>query len=164
MRDLLTADHSTFYRDYDVVVAAGAGAGVGSAQSRQSTRPSARSPGPQDHHPVLRQRLATGVTVPAWTGIFMLRELQESLESYFRAAFRVQSPGRRRCRTPSVEAPPRSCSKEHCCVLDFAEQGSHAESSIATRLGADAASQQDKEAAVDEFMEFLPVLSFDGYG
>ena len=33
----------------------------------------------------------TGVTVPAWSGIFMLSNT-ESPEKYFQAAFRVQSP------------------------------------------------------------------------
>lgn len=36
-------------------------------------------------------KLTTGVTVRPWTGIFMLRNLK-SPETYFQAAFRVQSP------------------------------------------------------------------------
>ncbi|MFR7672300.1 hypothetical protein [Ruminococcus sp.] len=36
-------------------------------------------------------KLTTGVTVKPWTGIFMLRNLK-SPETYFQAAFRVQSP------------------------------------------------------------------------
>jgi hypothetical protein len=36
-------------------------------------------------------KLTTGVTVKPWTGIFMLRNLS-SPETYFQAAFRVQSP------------------------------------------------------------------------
>ena len=36
-------------------------------------------------------KLTTGVTIREWTGIFMLRNVQ-SPETYFQAAFRVQSP------------------------------------------------------------------------
>ena len=36
-------------------------------------------------------KLTTGVTVPQWMSIFMLRNLK-SPETYFQAAFRVQSP------------------------------------------------------------------------
>ncbi|UQT44507.1 hypothetical protein M5E88_18610 [Akkermansia muciniphila] len=36
-------------------------------------------------------KLTTGVTVKPWAGIFMLRNLS-SPETYFQAAFRVQSP------------------------------------------------------------------------
>ena len=36
-------------------------------------------------------KLTTGVTVKPWTGIFMLRN-SSSPETYFQAAFRVQSP------------------------------------------------------------------------
>ncbi len=36
-------------------------------------------------------KLLTGVTVPQWGAIFMLRETK-STETYFQAAFRVQSP------------------------------------------------------------------------
>ena len=36
-------------------------------------------------------KLTTGVTIRPWTGIFMLRNLS-SPETYFQAAFRVQSP------------------------------------------------------------------------
>ena len=36
-------------------------------------------------------KLTTGVTVKPWTGIFMLTNMR-SPETYFQAAFRVQSP------------------------------------------------------------------------
>ena len=164
MRDLLTADHNTFYRDYDVVVAAGAGAGVG--ERAKPPVDAAIGKVPQDRKTITLScgKLMTGVTVPAWTGIFMLRELR-SPESYFQAAFRVQSPWAASMPDPVGGGTTQVVFKEHCYVLDFAPNRALTQVvDYATRLRAEAASQQDKEAAVDEFMEFLPVLSFDGYG
>ena len=164
MRDLLTADHNTFYRDYQVIVAAGPGAGVG--ERAKPPVDAAIGKVPQDRKTITLScgKLMTGVTVPAWTGIFMLRELK-SPESYFQAAFRVQSPWATSMPDPVGGGTTQIVFKEHCYVLDFAPNRALTQVvDYATRLRADAASQQDKEAAVDEFMEFLPVLSFDGYG
>lgn len=91
MCGLLTATHNTFYRDYQIVVAAGSRAGMG-----EKALPPVKKvigPVPQDSKSITLScgKLMTGVTVPAWTGILMLRELK-SPESYFQAAFRVQSP------------------------------------------------------------------------
>ena len=164
MRDLLTADHNVFYRDYQVIVAAGAKAGVG----EKAKPPVDRAIGkvPQDSKTITLScgKLMTGVTVPAWTGIFMLRELK-SPESYFQAAFRVQSPWAATMPNPVDGGQQQVIFKEHCYVLDFAPNRALTQIvDYATRLRSEAASKQDKEAAVDEFMEFLPVLSFDGYG
>ena len=49
----------------------------------------------KEHHsdiiPLSCGKLMTGVTVKPWTGIFMLSNMS-SHETYFQAAFRVQSP------------------------------------------------------------------------
>jgi len=163
MHDLLTAPHNTFYRDYKVVVAAGTKAGMG----EKALPPVKAAIGtvPQDSKSITLScgKLMTGVTVPAWTGILMLRELK-SPESYFQAAFRVQSPWVSKLVNTQEGGEDQVIHKEHCYVLDFSPNRALRQIvDYATRLRADAASERNDEAAIAEFMEFLPVLSFDGY-
>jgi hypothetical protein len=163
MRDLLTAPHNTFFRDYAVVAAAGARAGMG----EKALPPVRLAIGavPQDSKSITLScgKLMTGVTVPAWAGIFMLRELK-SPESYFQAAFRVQSPWFYKFVNTEKGGEEEAIVKEHCYVIDFSPNRALRQIvDYATRLRAEATLDRDDEAAIDEFMEFLPVLSFTGY-
>jgi len=164
MRDLLTASHNTFFTDYQVVVAAGSHVGMGA----KALPPVEERIGsvPQNTKTITLScgKLMTGVTVPAWAGILMLRELK-SPESYFQAAFRVQSPWRSTIADPIAGGETEIVHKEHCYVIDFAPNRALRQIvDYATRLRAEVVSERDDEAAIDEFMEFLPVLAFDGYG
>ena len=163
MRDLLTAQHNTFYRDYQIIVAAGTKAGMG--EKALPPVKAAIGPIPQDRKTITLScgKLMTGVTVPAWTGILMLRELK-SPESYFQAAFRVQSPWASKFVNTEVGGTDEIVHKEHCYVLDFSPNRALRQIvDYATRLRTEVASERNDEDAIDEFMEFLPVLSFDGY-
>lgn len=163
MHDLLAEQQNTFYRDYRVNVAAGPGAGIGEAAKPPVDNAIGQIPQDTKTITLTCGKLMTGVTVPAWTGIFMLRELK-SPESYFQAAFRVQSPWAATVPDPIHGGNKQIVFKEECYVLDFAPNRALSQIvGYATRLSTDAASQTDKEKTVDEFMEFLPVLSFDGY-
>jgi hypothetical protein len=104
----------------------------------------------------------TGVTVPAWAGIFMLRELK-SPETYFQAAFRVQSPWSYRRVNTEEGGEDEIVVKEHCYVLDFSpNRALRLIVEYATKLRSTTAAEFNEEAALEEFMEFLPVLAFDG--
>ena len=123
-------------------------------------------PVPQDTKTITLScgKLMTGVTIPAWAGILMLRELK-SPESYFQAAFRVQSPWVSKLVNTTEGDETEFVHKERCFVIDFAPNRPLRQIvDYATGLPPAAASETDKEAAIAEFMEFLPVLSFDGYG
>ncbi len=163
MGDLLRAQHNTFFRDYRIVVAAGTRAGVG----ERALPPVKEAIGsiPQDTKTITLTcaKLLTGVTVPAWSGILMLRELK-SPESYFQAAFRVQSPWVSKLVNTVEGGEDEVIHKEHCFVLDFSPNRALRQIvDYATRLRAETSIERDDEAAIEEFMEFLPVLSFDGY-
>jgi hypothetical protein len=163
MRDLLTSQHNVFFRDYTVLVAAGASAGMGEKALPPIRK--AIGPVPQDTKTITLScgKLMTGVTVPGWTGIFMLRELK-SPESYFQAAFRVQSPWVSKVVDTIQGGETTIIHKEHCYVLDFSPNRALRQIvDYATRLRTEVVSERDDEAAINEFMEFLPVLSFDGY-
>ncbi|MHB1841556.1 MAG: GIY-YIG nuclease family protein [Sulfobacillus sp.] len=163
MHDLLRKPHNKFFRDYEIVVAAGSKAGMG----EKALEPVERAIGnvPQDSKSITLScgKLMTGVTVPAWAGIFMLRELK-SPESYFQAAFRVQSPWAYKYVDSEKGGVEEAVVKEHCYVLDFSpNRALRLMVDYATKLRTAATADTNEEAALDEFMEFLPVLSFTGY-
>lgn len=101
-------------------------------------------------------RLMTGVSVPEWSGILMLRNL-ESPESYFQAAFRVQ--------TPWVERG--EIQKHEAFIFDFApnralsRMGEYADQ-VDSLSAEEGKVMRSSEAALEELTEFLPVLAFTG--
>ena len=90
MANLLAEKHNTFWHDYEVVVAAGASAGIG-LDALPPVRKAIASGFETKTITLSCGKLTTGVTVPQWSSILMLRNLK-SPETYFQAAFRVQSP------------------------------------------------------------------------
>lgn len=163
MRDLLEASHNKFFHDYSVIVAAGSKAGMGEKALPPVKRAIGSIPQQTKSITLSCAKLMTGVTVPPWTGILMLRELK-SPESYFQAAFRVQSPWTNRFINTEVGGTEEVVLKEQCYVLDFSPNRALRQIvDYATRLSSETGSERDDEKAIDEFMEFLPVLSFDGY-
>jgi hypothetical protein len=163
MKTLLSASHNIFFREYEIVDAAGTKAGMG----EKALPPVRKAIGniPQDTKSITLScgKLMTGVTVPAWAGIFMLRELQ-SPETYFQAAFRVQSPWSYKYANPNEGGEEEAVVKEHCYVIDFSPNRALRQIvDYATRLRSETAAERNDEKAIDEFMEFLPVLSFTGY-
>ena len=162
MQDLLGRSHNLFFRDYTIIVAAGSAAGMG--QEALGPVEDAITNVPQDAKTITLScgKLMTGVTVPAWAGIFMLRELK-SPETYFQAAFRVQSPWSYKQVNTAVGGEDEIVVKEHCYVLDFSpNRALRLIVEYATKLRPTALADRDEEAALAEFMEFLPVLAFDG--
>ena len=98
-------------------------------------------------------KLTTGVTVRPWSGIFMLRNLK-SPETYFQAAFRVQSPW-----TAKEDGRTRIL-KETCYIFDFAiDRALKQIADYGCKLDV---TETSAERKVAEFIKFLPVLAFDG--
>lgn len=164
MHDLLTAQHNTFFRDYDVVLAAGSKAGMG-AKALDPVEEKIGSV-PQDTKSITLTcgKLMTGVTVPAWTAIFMLRELK-SPETYFQAAFRVQSPWVSKYVNTVDGGEDELIHKRHCYVFDFSpNRALRLVTDYATKLRSDQpVAERDDEADIEEFMAFMPVLSYAGH-
>ncbi|MDD7197972.1 MAG: restriction endonuclease, partial [Dialister sp.] len=99
-------------------------------------------------------KLTTGVTVKPWTGIFMLRNLS-SPETYFQAAFRVQSPWE-----ITTDGGKKEIVKQECYVFDFAlDRALKQISDYSCRLNID---EGNPEKKVAEFINFLPVIAYDG--
>lgn len=157
MRNLLDERQNNFYRDYRVVVAAGKDAGIGV----DALPPVLRAMGnPLETKTITLTcgKLTTGVTVRPWTGIFMLRN-SSSPETYFQAAFRVQSPWT--ITNPDDQSPNKiEILKEECYVFDFApDRALRQIADYSCRLNVD---ESNPEKKVEEFIHFLPVLAYDG--
>lgn len=103
-------------------------------------------------------KLTTGVTVPEWTGIFMLRNLK-SPETYFQSAFRVQSPWTIK-NIDGLHPNEETIIKKECYIFDFAPNRALKQlADYSCRLNT---SEPDSEKKVKEFISFLPVLAYDG--
>ena len=103
-------------------------------------------------------KLTTGVTVPQWSSILMLRNLK-SPETYFQAAFRVQSPWS--IKNPNGNDPSEEeILKPVCFVFDFAPTRALRQlSEYGIGLSPN---ESNPENAVRELVSFLPVLAYDG--
>ncbi|MES2086181.1 MAG: restriction endonuclease [Pseudomonadota bacterium] len=157
MRNLLAEKHNVFWHDYKVLVAAGAGAGIG-----LDALPPVRQAigGGFDKKTITLScgKLTTGVTVKQWSSILMLRNLK-SPETYFQAAFRVQSPWSQA--NPNGDDPnEEEVFKPVCFVFDFAPTRALrqlSEYGIGLSPG-----EPNPEIAVRDLVSFLPVLAYDG--
>jgi hypothetical protein len=157
MANLLAEKHNTFWRDYEVVVAAGSSAGIG-LDALPPVRKVIGS-GFETKTIILScGKLTTGVTVPQWSSILMLRNLK-SPETYFQAAFRVQSPWS--IKNPNGDNPnEEEVLKPVCFVFDFAPTRALRQlSEYGIGLSPN---ESNPENAVKELVSFLPVLAYDG--
>ncbi|MBE6232637.1 MAG: restriction endonuclease [Bacteroidales bacterium] len=153
MANLLKQKQNRFYHDYKVVVCAGSGAGIG-LDALYPVQASMADPLESKTITLSCGKLTTGVTVKPWTGIFMLRNLK-SPETYFQAAFRVQSPWE-----VKNEDGDKTIMKNECYVFDFAlDRALRQISDYSCRLDIN---ESNPEAKVGEFIKFLPVLAYDG--
>lgn len=157
MANLLAERHNTFWSDYTVVVAAGASAGIG-LDALPPVRAAIGNGFDTKTITLSCGKLTTGVTVAQWSSILMLRNLK-SPESYFQAAFRVQSPWS--IRNPNGDDPDEEeILKPACFVFDFAPTRALrqlSEYGIGLSPG-----EPNPENAVKDLVSFLPVLAYDG--
>lgn len=98
-------------------------------------------------------RLTTGVSVPAWTAVFMLSgSFNTSASSYMQTIFRVQTPATINGRV-----------KEDCFVFDFAPDRTLKVIAETAKISSKAGktSSGDRET-MGEFLNFCPIISVDG--
>jgi hypothetical protein len=157
MENLLAEKQNVFFHQYTVRTVAGQGAGVGLA-----ALPPVREAIGNGHDSktitLSCGKLTTGVTVPQWSSMLMLRNLN-SPETYFQAAFRVQSPWS--IQNPNGDNPDEvEILKPVCFVFDFAPTRALRQiAEYGTGLSPEAANPED---AVKDLVSFLPVLAYDG--
>lgn len=158
MGNLLKEKQNMFYHDYKVIVCAGTRAGVGLSALEPVKRAMTSEPLKTKTITLSCGKLTTGVTVKPWTGIFMLRNLS-SPETYFQSAFRVQSPWT--LKNPDGLNPnEEEIIKKECYIFDFApDRALRQIQEYSCRLDI---SDTNPEKKVADFIQFLPVLSYDG--
>ena len=153
MKTLLKKRINRFFDDYEIIVAAGNEAGMGA----NAVIPVYNAMGdPQQAKTITLScgKLSTGVTVKPWTGIMMLRNTT-SPETYFQAAFRVQSPW-----TTKDEYGEEVILKPFCYVFDFAPNRALRQvEEYSCQLNVE---ESNPEKKVEEFIKFLPILAYDG--
>lgn len=153
MYNLLQQKQNSFYHDYHINVYAGTKAGIG-VDALELVQKSMGDPLTTKTITLSCGKLTTGVTVKPWTGIFMLRNLK-SPETYFQAAFRIQSPWAVRTGSGTDQIM-----KYECYVFDFAlDRALKQISDYSCRLNVN---ESNPEKKVAEFINFLPVLAYDG--
>ncbi len=155
MKELLRKRPNNFFNDYEIVCAAGNEAGMG-VEALKPVYASMNKPDPYNCKTITLScgKLTTGVTVKPWTGILMLRN-SSSPETYFQAAFRVQSPW-----VTYDEYNKEEILKEKCYVFDFAPNRALKQiADYSCRLNL---KENNPEKKVEEFIKFLPVLAYDG--
>ena len=157
MANLLAEKHNTFWFGYKIVVAAGASAGIG-LEALPPVRKAIGSGFDTKTITLSCGKLTTGVTVRQWSSILMLRNLK-SPETYFQAAFRIQSPWS--IKNPNGDDPnEEEILKPVCFVFDFAPTRALRQlSEYGIGLSPN---EPNPENAIKDLVSFLPVLAYDG--
>ncbi len=117
MKNLMGQRQNKFYHDYGIVVAAGTSAGIG-VEALPPVLAAMDNPLKTKTITLSCGKLTTGVSVKPWSGILMLRN-SSSPETYFQAAFRVQTPWVVR-NSDGISPNQEEIIKDECYVFDFA--------------------------------------------
>ena len=157
MKNLLLKRQNIFYHDYEIIVCAGKQAGIGS-KALDFVKEKIANPLQTKTITLSCGKLITGVSVSPWSGIFMLRNCS-SPETYFQSAFRVQTPWT--IKNIDGKSPNKiTILKEECYVFDFAPNRALKQiAEYSCRLNID---ETNPEKKVAEFINFLPILAYDG--
>lgn len=155
MRDML--DAHPYFSGFEVVVAAGSKAGQGAEAKPPVEAAIANAEKAHTSGSITLScgKLMTGVTVREWGAILMLRSLK-SPESYFQAAFRVQSPYAIRDPEGGIEVR-----KPTCYLFEFDPNRAL---SLLSEYGLRLAAQQGEtaEQAIGKLINYLPIFGFKG--
>ncbi|MFL4473163.1 hypothetical protein ACIPVK_04115 [Paeniglutamicibacter sp. MACA_103] len=149
--------HHPFFSQFEIVVAAGnkAGQGIAALPPVERAIEDVKKGDAVGSITLSVGKLMTGVTVREWGAIFMLRS-QKSPESYFQAAFRVQSPWAYRDAEGNLDLR-----KPVCFVF---ESDPNRALSLVAEYGSKLATTGDTtpSQAIGELINYLPIFGFTG--
>lgn len=153
MVNLLAEPQNVFWHDYSVINVSAQGIGSG-LDALPPVRRAIGNGYDTKTITVTVGKLTTGVTVPQWSSILMLRNLKAS-ETYFQAALRVRSPWV--INNPNGDDSLAEAIVEPVCfVFEFAPTRALRQiAKYGARLSPDT---PNPETAVQELVKFLPVL------
>ncbi len=154
MGDLLRVD--PYFSAFEIVVSAGSSGGQGAAAKPPVEVAIGKAMKAGAGSITLScGKLMTGVTIREWGAILMLRSLK-SPESYFQAAFRVQSPWAYRNAVGDLDVQ-----KDVCYVFEFDPNRAL---SLVAEYGIRLASSGDvtPSEAIGQLLNYLPIYGFAG--
>lgn len=155
MRDLLLGD--SYYSSFEIVVAAGSRTPQGAAAKPPVEVAIGKATKDNTSGTITLScgKLMTGVTIREWGAIFMLRSLK-SPESYFQAAFRVQSPWAYRDAEGNLDVR-----KDTCFVFEFdPNRALTLVAEYAIRLAS--SGQSTPSEVIGQLLNYLPIYGFAG--
>lgn len=157
MEALLRRPANGFYQTYQIINCSGTKAGIGVDALGPVRDAMGDNPLTTRTITLTCGKLTTGVTLRPLGGLLMLRNCK-SPETYFQTAFRVQSPW---TATDKDDPTKKTILKPTCYVFDFAPNRALREVvTYANQLDIDSGRRiTDK---VNDFINFLPILQFDG--
>ena len=157
MEALLRRPANGFYQNYTIINCSGTKAGIGVDALEPVRKAMGDNPLTTRTITLTCGKLTTGVTLRPLGGLLMLRNCS-SPETYFQTAFRVQSPW---TSTDKDDPTKKTILKPTCYVFDFAPNRALREVvTYANQL--DVESNKRITDKVDAFINFLPILQFDG--
>lgn len=157
MEALLRRPANGFYQTYQIINCSGTKAGIGVDALGPVRDAMGDNPLTTRTITLTCGKLTTGVTLRPLGGLLMLRNCK-SPETYFQTAFRVQSPW---TATDKDDPTKKTILKPTCYVFDFAPNRALREVvTYANQLDID--SNRRITDKVNDFINFLPILQFDG--
>ena len=157
MEALLRRPANGFYQTYQIINCSGTKAGIGVDALGPVREAMGDNPLTTRTITLTCGKLTTGVTLRPLGGLLMLRNCK-SPETYFQTAFRVQSPW---TATDKDDPTRKTILKPTCYVFDFAPNRALREVvTYANQLDID--SNRRITDKVNDFINFLPILQFDG--
>lgn len=151
----LLKEHIFFKDNYKIVIAAGDECGCGADALEPVQRAITKYPLNTKTITLSCGKLTTGVTVKEWTGILMLRNISTP-ETYFQAAWRVQSPW-----VINRGTINEKILKTECYIFDFApDRALEHIKNYCDKL--DPKCEKSPREKLEEFMKFLPILVYNG--
>lgn len=157
MEALLRRPANGFYQNYQIINCSGTKAGIGVDALGPVRDAMGDNPLTTRTITLTCGKLTTGVTLRPLGGLLMLRNCS-SPETYFQTAFRVQSPW---TATDKDDPTKKTILKPTCYVFDFAPNRALREVvTYANQLDVD--SNRRITDKVNDFINFLPILQFDG--
>jgi len=155
MRDML--EKHPYFKGFEIIVAAGPLAKMGAKAKPPVDRAIGRAIKEHKSGSITLScgKLMTGVTIREWGAILMLRSLK-SPESYFQAAFRIQSPWSYREADGNVVVL-----KDPVLIFEFdPNRALGLVADYGLKLGSNA--DTTPQGAIGELMNYLPIFQFSG--
>ncbi|MDV5225076.1 DEAD/DEAH box helicase family protein [Providencia vermicola] len=159
----LLQNHPVF-ENYEVILAAGDGRGNDNEQAITDKAIDRVKEAIKSYDKTITLsvgQLTTGVTIPEWTAVLMLSNLQ-SPSLYMQSAFRAQNPW-------VYEVDGQMCQKQNAYVFDFAPERTliiyeEFANNLSKKTAGGGGTSDDRKENIKQLLNFFPVIAEDAEG